>query len=161
MATKDLDAFNIQQLEMRPVSCTPYLKNSLNGRMNLRKIFLYQHVSPTGKREMWGLFSAASKKALVIVLDTCNVDYDNVEIEMRLLDVVQRKLMSYTLQDLRCIKCKQIKRENLSQYCTCTGCFENLICTSELRRLLQTFYTLAKDYRMSILEETVQHLLET
>uniref|UniRef100_A0A8W7Q1J1 DNA polymerase epsilon catalytic subunit n=1 Tax=Anopheles coluzzii TaxID=1518534 RepID=A0A8W7Q1J1_ANOCL len=91
----------------------------------------------------------------------CNVDYDNVEIEMRLLDVVQRKLMSYTLQDLRCIKCKQIKRENLSQYCTCTGCFENLISTSELRRLLQTFYTLAKDYRMSVLEETVQHLLET
>uniref|UniRef100_A0A182REB1 DNA polymerase epsilon catalytic subunit n=1 Tax=Anopheles funestus TaxID=62324 RepID=A0A182REB1_ANOFN len=91
----------------------------------------------------------------------CNVDYDNVEIEMRLLDVVQRKLMSYTLQDLRCIKCKQIKRENLSQYCTCTGNFENLISTAEIRRLLQTFHTLAKDYRMRILEETVQHILQT
>uniref|UniRef100_A0A182SCP7 DNA polymerase epsilon catalytic subunit n=1 Tax=Anopheles maculatus TaxID=74869 RepID=A0A182SCP7_9DIPT len=91
----------------------------------------------------------------------CNVDYDNVEIEMRLLDVVQRKLMSYTLQDLRCVKCKQIKRENLSQYCTCTGNFENLISTGELRRLLQTFHMLAKDYRMHILEETVQHILQT
>uniref|UniRef100_A0A182VPQ9 DNA polymerase epsilon catalytic subunit n=1 Tax=Anopheles minimus TaxID=112268 RepID=A0A182VPQ9_9DIPT len=91
----------------------------------------------------------------------CNVDYDNVEIEMRLLDVVQRKLMSYTLQDQRCIKCKQIRRENLSQYCTCTGNFENLISTAEIRRLLQTFHLLAKEYRMRVLEETVQHILQT
>uniref|UniRef100_A0A182JCC0 DNA polymerase epsilon catalytic subunit n=1 Tax=Anopheles atroparvus TaxID=41427 RepID=A0A182JCC0_ANOAO len=91
----------------------------------------------------------------------CNVDYDNVEIEMRLLDVVQRKLMSYTLQDLRCVKCKQIKRENLAQHCTCTGNFENLISRTELRRLLLTFQTLAIDYRMHVLQETVQHILQT
>ncbi|XP_053674267.1 DNA polymerase epsilon catalytic subunit 1 [Anopheles nili] len=91
----------------------------------------------------------------------CNVDYDNVEIEMRLLDAVQRKLMSYTLQDLRCVKCKQIKRENLSQRCTCTGSFENLISAAELRRLLLTFQTLAKEYHMQVLDETVQHILNT
>ncbi|XP_052865449.1 DNA polymerase epsilon catalytic subunit 1 [Anopheles cruzii] len=91
----------------------------------------------------------------------CNVDYDNVEIEMRLLDVVQRKLMSYTLQDLRCTKCKQIKRENLATHCPCTGAFENLISAAELRRLLQTFHTLAQNYRMPVLEETVQHALQS
>ncbi|XP_049530617.1 DNA polymerase epsilon catalytic subunit 1 [Anopheles darlingi] len=91
----------------------------------------------------------------------CNVDYDNVEIEMRLLDVVQRKLMSYTLQDQRCIKCKQIKRENLAKHCPCTGAYENLISAADLRRLLQTFQALAHEYRMPILEETVQHVLQT
>lgn len=56
----------------------------------------------------------------------CYMYYDNREIEMRIIDVVQRKIMSHTLQDLRCIRCKQIKRENLSKLCSCAGKFETL-----------------------------------
>ncbi|KAL9693094.1 hypothetical protein quinque_012379 [Culex quinquefasciatus] len=91
----------------------------------------------------------------------CNVDYDNVDIEMRLLDVVQRKMMSYTLQDLRCNRCRQIKRENIAQFCPCAGAFENLISAGELRRLLGTFLTVADDHRMPLLKETIEHVLKT
>ncbi|XP_058812219.1 DNA polymerase epsilon catalytic subunit 1 [Topomyia yanbarensis] len=91
----------------------------------------------------------------------CNVDYDSGDIEMRLLDVVQRKLMSYTLQDLRCGRCKQIKRENLAKFCPCAGNFENLISAGDLRRLLKTFLTVAEDYRMPLLKETIEHVLNT
>ncbi|XP_055613279.1 DNA polymerase epsilon catalytic subunit 1 [Uranotaenia lowii] len=91
----------------------------------------------------------------------CNVDYENVDIEMRFLDVVQRKVMSYVLQDLRCGRCKQIKRENLAQFCNCAGSFENLISAADVRRLLGTFLTVANDYRMPLLKETIEHTLNT
>lgn len=89
----------------------------------------------------------------------CSVDYDMVDIEMRLLDAVQRKMMSYTLQDLRCGRCKQIKRENLAEFCPCAGSFENLISAGELRRLFNTFLTVAEDYKLPLLKETIEHIL--
>lgn len=89
----------------------------------------------------------------------CYVYYDNEEIESRLLDVIQRKVMSYTLQDMRCTRCKQIKRENLAPLCTCAGSFETLISVGELRSLLRTFGKVAEDHGMKLLKEQVQTLL--
>lgn len=65
-ATNNLDTFSIEQLEFRTIRHQPYLKDG--GKM--KRIFLYQHNSATGKREMWGLFVPAIKKAIIIVLDT-------------------------------------------------------------------------------------------
>lgn len=78
---------------------------------------------------------------------------------MRLLDVVQRKIMSYTLQDLRCTRCKEIKRENVAALCHCAGSFETLISAPELRQLLRTFSTVAENHQMPLLHEQVEHFL--
>lgn len=104
---------------------------------------------------------AMQNGALVWMCAQCNLDYDTVDIEMRLLEVVERKMMSYTLQDLRCSRCKQIKRENLAEFCACAGSFENLISAGELRRLLGSFLTVAEDCKMALLKETVEQLLNT
>lgn len=90
----------------------------------------------------------------------CYVYYDNTEIELRLLDVVQRKIMSYTLQDLRCTRCKEIKRENVAALCNCAGSFETLISARDLRQLLRTFATVAENHQMLLLQEQVEHFLE-
>lgn len=90
------------------------------------------------------------------------VCYDNQEIEMRIIDVVQRKMMSYTLQDLRCLRCKQIKRENMSPYCECAGDFETLIAAPKLRNLLgTTLLTIADKYEMILLKELIAHVLKS
>lgn len=60
------DTFNLNQLEMKPGLKIPYLKNG----GNLKKIYLYQHVAPNGKKSMWGLFLGPLQKGLLIVLDT-------------------------------------------------------------------------------------------
>ena len=38
----------------------------------------------------------------------CRAPYDIDEIEQFLIDVLQRKSMAYTLQDLKCVKCKAV-----------------------------------------------------
>lgn len=90
----------------------------------------------------------------------CSVYYENEDIELKLLDVVQRKIMSYTLQDLQCKRCKQIKRENLAPLCSCAGSFKTLINGSDLRKLLQTFRTVAESHGMKLLKEQVEMLLQ-
>lgn len=60
------DSFSLSQLESRVQVHQPYLKNG----GNLRKIFLYHHTIPSGKKSMWGLFLTPIGKALIIVQDT-------------------------------------------------------------------------------------------
>lgn len=89
----------------------------------------------------------------------CYVYYENEEIEIRLLDVVHRKIMSYTLQDLRCTRCKEIKQDNLAELCSCAGSFDTLISARKLRQLLQTFLDVAETHQMFFLKDEVQVFL--
>ncbi|XP_023169776.2 DNA polymerase epsilon catalytic subunit A [Drosophila hydei] len=91
----------------------------------------------------------------------CYVAYDNEEIEMRMIDVLQRKLMSFVLQDLRCARCNEIKRENLAEFCTCAGNFLPLISGNDIEKLLKTFSNVASYHKMQLLQETVQQAVKT
>lgn len=61
--------------------------------------------------------------------------------------------MSYTLQDLQCQRCKQIKRENVAELCSCAGNFDTLIKSQELLKLLGTFSKVAESHQMSLLKD--------
>lgn len=60
------DTFSLNQLEQKSQIHQPYLKDG--GKM--RKIFLYHHTIPSGKKSIWGLFLTPIGKALIIVNDT-------------------------------------------------------------------------------------------
>ena len=64
--------------------------------------------------------------------------------------------MGYTLQDLQCLKCKEIKMMNLASHCTCAGKFKTLIAAKDLAKLLKTFKSIATHYGMPLLKEVVQ-----
>lgn len=72
---------------------------------------------------------------------------------------MHRKIMSYTLQDLRCTRCKEIKQDNLAELCSCAGPFETLISATSLRQLLQTFLEVAEAHQMNLLKEEVEIFL--
>ncbi|XP_069681734.1 DNA polymerase epsilon catalytic subunit 1 [Periplaneta americana] len=86
----------------------------------------------------------------------CQTSYDNGEIEYLLLDTMHRKAMAYTLQDLQCKKCLQIKLENMTEYCRCTGEFQTLISRHDLAVHLKIFRGIAKHYKMPTLLEAVE-----
>lgn len=65
-STNALDNFSIEQLESRSLSHQSYLDKG----GNLKRLFLYQHSSSNGKRELWGLFIPVIKKSIIICLDT-------------------------------------------------------------------------------------------
>jgi DNA polymerase epsilon subunit 1 len=60
------DSFSLNQLEQKTNTQNPYLYES----ENLRKIFLYQHSIPSGKKSVWGLFLTPINKAFIFVHDS-------------------------------------------------------------------------------------------
>lgn len=60
------DSFLLHQLEQKTNTQNPYLYES----ENLRKIFLYQHSIPSGKKSVWGLFLTPINKAFIFVHDS-------------------------------------------------------------------------------------------
>uniref|UniRef100_T1GHV1 DNA polymerase epsilon catalytic subunit n=1 Tax=Megaselia scalaris TaxID=36166 RepID=T1GHV1_MEGSC len=87
------------------------------------------------------------------ICSQCYVSYDNEEIENKMIDIALRKIMTYNLQDLKCVRCKEIKRENLSLYCPCSGQFESLIQASDIESMLKTFLNVAENHKMNLLQE--------
>ncbi|XP_045485974.1 DNA polymerase epsilon catalytic subunit 1 [Pieris rapae] len=92
----------------------------------------------------------------VCLCPTCETPYENQELEWRLIEILNRRAMSYTLQDLICARCHQVKRENLSVVCDCAGEFTLMIPASEIRSQLVTFETIAQYYQMPLLLEIIQ-----
>lgn len=90
----------------------------------------------------------------------CFVNYEIEEIEKRLIDVVNRKLMSYTLQDLQCTRCQQIKQDNIMEYCECAGTYKTLIQPAEVEELVKTFNKVADEYSMILLKEHTETLMQ-
>lgn len=87
----------------------------------------------------------------------CDTFYDNAEIEFLLIDKLNRKSMGYVLQDLQCRKCKEIKRENMSVQCSCSGLYGNLIPLDLLTTFVNICKSIASKCKMNILAEIVEN----
>lgn len=90
----------------------------------------------------------------------CNTTYDNAEMELFLLDTINKKFLAYNLQDLQCKKCAQIKMDNLMINCTCAGQYKCLISKNDLIKLIETFQSLAETFNMLALSEMTSHILK-
>lgn len=90
----------------------------------------------------------------------CQAQYETESIEMALVEALQKKLMSYTLQDLVCIKCKGVKEANMPLYCTCAGNYDLTFSTKSFSEQITVFQNIASHYNMRFLGETIDWLLE-
>uniref|UniRef100_A0A8D9ASY8 DNA polymerase epsilon catalytic subunit n=2 Tax=Cacopsylla melanoneura TaxID=428564 RepID=A0A8D9ASY8_9HEMI len=86
----------------------------------------------------------------------CEHFYSNQTIEYLLIDALNRKTMAYTLQDLQCCRCYQIKMDNMSPQCVCAGQYQTLISGKDLPAALATFGNIARIFQMPLLEEVVE-----
>ncbi|XP_055866677.1 DNA polymerase epsilon catalytic subunit A-like isoform X1 [Biomphalaria glabrata] len=93
------------------------------------------------------------------VCPQCHTEYDSLEIEQILVDVVQRKSMAYVLQDLTCCKCKEVKDTNMVLHCKCAGDFKTTYDLSELKKHLLTLQDIARHYKMTLLEEMIDWMI--
>lgn len=82
--------------------------------------------------------------------------YENCYIEGKLTDEVQRKIMSYIIQDVRCDRCKQTKMENLSMRCECVGNFQTMVKREEVLKQFGVIETVARLHQMVVLEEQLK-----
>ncbi|KAG8992881.1 DNA polymerase epsilon catalytic subunit, partial [Tulasnella sp. 427] len=83
----------------------------------------------------------------------CECDYDRRAIEAMLIDIVRKLVTSFQLQDLRCAKCKQIKSDNLTLHCHCSGADQLTSAKGEAKRKIRTISNVASVHGLALLKE--------
>jgi len=57
----------------------------------------------------------------------CDFDLSLARIEKRLIDLLNRRVVTYQMQDLKCVNCKMVANSLMGSRCQCTGKFEQTI----------------------------------
>ncbi|KZT25874.1 DUF1744-domain-containing protein [Neolentinus lepideus HHB14362 ss-1] len=91
----------------------------------------------------------------------CGSDFDRTTIELALMQIVFNLERTFTQQDLRCSKCKQIQSDNVSRHCHCSGSYQLTISKADVQRKLKTIVNVAIVHNLSRLKECAQTLLES
>ena len=68
----------------------------------------------------------------------CGGEYDRMVIELALMEIIYELERRFAQQDLRCGKCKQIRSDNVSKHCQCSGSFQLTINKADIRRNVRT-----------------------
>ncbi|XP_065055976.1 DNA polymerase epsilon catalytic subunit A-like isoform X2 [Rhopilema esculentum] len=89
----------------------------------------------------------------------CRNNYSMFVIEEELIGILCKRSMSYTLQDLKCIKCKQVKGRNMNIHCECAGDYTTLIAREAFLDKLKIFRSVARYYQMDNLQEMTGFLI--
>jgi DNA polymerase epsilon subunit 1 len=87
---------------------------------------------------------------------SCNGEYDRVAIEFMLIGIVHTIEANFSGQDLRCPKCKQIRSDNLSRHCQCSGSYLFTSSKVDARRKLRTMVNIAIFYNLPRLKVSTQ-----
>ncbi|KAF9508498.1 hypothetical protein BS47DRAFT_1350248 [Hydnum rufescens UP504] len=92
--------------------------------------------------------------------EICGCEFDRRTIEASLVDIVRRLGSSYQQQDLQCSKCRQIKSDNLSSHCHCSGTYQLTTGKAETRRRLRTIVNVAIYHNLQLLKEYAEFMLD-
>lgn len=90
----------------------------------------------------------------------CGQPYHREQMENALLQVVRQRERLYHLQDLVCIRCRQVKAAHVSEQCSCGGSFR---CKEESPFFLtkmRVFLNVAISQKFELLQDCVQWILE-
>ena len=91
---------------------------------------------------------------------SCDGEYDRAGIEMELVRMAGTIEKSFVQQDMRCSKCKQIRSDNASRYCQCSGTYQLIVGKAEMRRKLRTIFNVAIVHNFTSLKVRPKLILE-
>jgi DNA polymerase epsilon subunit 1 len=89
----------------------------------------------------------------------CDGEYDRTMIEFSLIESVYELERRFAQQDLRCNKCKQIKSDNVSRHCQCSGNYQLTISKVDVRRRLRTIVNVAIVHKSPRLRVRIKFVL--
>lgn len=92
------------------------------------------------------------------VCEQCQRSYSQVAIEEQMVKEVQKTILKYQVQDIKCLKCKRIREDDLSEHCPCSGAWGETVPYSSIKDRLETFKHVAKFYQFKLLENVIDSL---
>lgn len=92
--------------------------------------------------------------------DACGAPYDRLRIEELLVADVQRVVLEWCTQDLKCVKCKRLRSNEFMEHCACAGEWGATRDRKEVVRRLGVYGRVAGFYGLRMVEAVVGECLE-
>lgn len=73
--------------------------------------------------------------------------------EGKLITMLQKQTAAYTMQDLRCQRCKQVKSTSMALLCDCSGSYRLEMGSQDYWRRVRTIRELADFYGLEMVRE--------
>jgi DNA polymerase epsilon subunit 1 len=88
----------------------------------------------------------------------CHHEYSQLALQERMVGQMRSFITGYQLQDLKCSRCKQVRGDELSEHCLCSGEWVGSIGMMEMRKRLGVFRSVAEFYRLDMLRGAVEEV---
>lgn len=92
--------------------------------------------------------------------DNCESTYDKLRIEEQLVSEVQKIVLEWCTQDLKCSKCKRLRSNEFMEHCACAGEWVGTRERKDVKKRLGVYGNVAGFYGLRMLEAVVQECLE-
>ena len=106
------------------------------------------------------LMADASSPDAVWPCPACRHPIDKMTIESKLIELIQKYMATYSVQDLRCQRCNQVKGANMALTCECSGAYKLEQTASDHWKKIRTISELAEYYRLDIVAEMADDCLK-
>lgn len=90
---------------------------------------------------------------------SCNNAYNKVSMEEQMVAQFQKLLTNFYQQDYKCDKCKQVRGDNLSLHCKCSGNWKETIDHHEVEKKITIFANVAKILNLQLLSNLLEELV--
>lgn len=92
--------------------------------------------------------------------ENCQTPYDRLRIEERLVTDVQKMIVEWCTQDLKCGKCSRLRTNEFMEHCACAGEWVSTQKREEIRSRLKVYGNVARFFQLVMLEAVVTECVE-
>jgi DNA polymerase epsilon subunit 1 len=92
--------------------------------------------------------------------DNCNSAYDKLRIEEQLVAEVQKLVLEWCTQDLKCGKCSRLRSNEFMEHCACAGEWVGTKTKGDVKKRLGVYEGVSEFYGLRMLESVVKECLE-
>ncbi|MCJ1436933.1 DNA polymerase epsilon catalytic subunit [Xylographa pallens] len=89
----------------------------------------------------------------------CRAEYPRLSLEERLIARVQKVLVQWATQDVRCAKCRGVRVNEFMEHCGCSGVWVGTMDRDKVARELRIMQSVAVGYGLKMLEGVVEGVL--
>lgn len=89
----------------------------------------------------------------------CDKEYSKLVLEEHLIFEFNKLLVQYFTQDLKCNKCGNMRSDELSKFCECSGKWVNTINIKELEKKFRIYMNVADAYQFGLLRQVVSEVI--
>ncbi|KAH7671411.1 DNA polymerase epsilon subunit 1 protein [Dioscorea alata] len=91
----------------------------------------------------------------------CGQPYNREQMENALLQIVRQRERLFHLQDVVCLRCRQIKAAHLAEQCVCGGTFRGKEDSSEFQNKMHVFLNIARRQKFQLLQDCTSWILSS